>query len=42
VDPWEELFALRGSLGGYDLEGELVRMRAEERRREEEKLRQYR
>lgn len=41
-DPWEELFALRGSLSGHDLEGELMRMRAQERRREEEKLRQYR
>lgn len=42
TDPFEKLLALRGSLRGYDLEGELIRMRAEERRREDKKLKGYR
>lgn len=42
TDSFAELFALRGSLRGYDLEGELMRMRAEERRREDKKLKGHR
>jgi AbrB family looped-hinge helix DNA binding protein len=41
-DPFEDLLALGGSMRGLDLEGELIRMRAEERRREDEKLRNWR